>query len=224
MDILYEDNHLIAVNKPFGMLSQGDDTGDQSVVDWVKEYIRTTYNKPGNVYLGLLHRLDRPASGVLLLAKTSKAATRVSKMFQKKEPEKTYLIVTEGIPSPRSATLTHHVRKLAGKNIMKAYPKPVPDSKEASLEYQVLSTKGKRALVEVKLHTGRRHQIRVQMGAIGCPVAGDVKYGKTDFLPNKCIALQAHSLSIIHPVRKERMTVRAPYPKGVPWGEFGDPY
>lgn len=220
MDILYEDNHLLAVNKPVGMLSQGDDTGDQSVVDWVTEYIRVTYSKPGNVYVGLLHRLDRPAQGVLLLAKTSKAAARVSKMFQQKVPEKTYLIVTERIPQPANGMLIHHLKKIAGKNIMKAFKKPVHASKEAKLEYQVIQKVGSRALVEVKLHTGRRHQIRAQFGAIGCPIVGDVKYGKTDFLPDKSIALQAASLGIPHPVKKDFFEMRAPFPAGSPWDVF----
>lgn len=220
MEILYEDNHLIAVNKPFGMLSQGDETGDISVVDWVTSYLRTTYNKPGNVYVGLLHRLDRPAGGVLLLAKTSKAAARVSRLFQQKEPNKLYLAITERTPEPPAGSLIHHVKKLPDKNIMKAFRHPVHGSKEARLDYWVKATHGDKALVEVRLHTGRRHQIRVQLGSIGCPIMGDVKYGKTEFLPNTCIALLAHSLTIEHPIKKEPLTITAPIPQEEPWTLF----
>lgn len=223
MDILYEDNHLIAVNKPFGVLSQGDNTGDQSVVDWVTEYIRVTYQKPGNVYVALLHRLDRPAGGVLLLAKTSKAAARVSKQFQQKEPDKRYLAITERIPDPANSSLEHHVKKMPDKNIMRVYRKPIHASKPARLDYQVLATQGGKALVGVQLHTGRRHQIRAQLGSIGCPIVGDVKYGKTDFLPDQSIALLAYQLTLTHPVKKTTVTITAPLPRQAPWHLFPQP-
>ena len=223
MDILFEDNHLIAVNKPFGMLSQGDDTGDESVFDWVKEYIRVTYQKPGNVYLALLHRLDRPAGGVLLLAKTSKAAARVSKDFQQKNLQKQYLAITERKPQPPQGRLTHHLKRLGDRNIMRAYAHPVTDSKLAKLDYELRQTQGERALVAVTLHTGRRHQIRVQLGSIGCPIVGDVKYGETDFLPDKSIALLSWRLELTHPVRKEPLRIEAPLPRQHVWGDFSAP-
>jgi len=220
MQILYEDNHLIAVNKPFGMLSQGDASGDESVFDWVMEYIRVTYNKPGNVYVGLLHRLDRPAGGVILLAKTSKAASRMSKQFQERKPRKIYHVLTEGIPRQKEATLQHYLKQIEGKNIMRAYSKPVSGAKSATLAYRILAQKGKRALVEVELKTGRKHQIRVQMASIGAPVSGDLKYAKISSLPDRSIALLARELSFVHPTLKEPLTIEAPYPEKGIWAEF----
>ncbi|MEL6651825.1 MAG: RluA family pseudouridine synthase [Bacteroidota bacterium] len=211
-EIIFEDNHLLAVNKPFGMLSQGDNTQDLSVFDWGKEYIRITYQKPGNVYLALLHRLDRPTGGLLLLAKTSKAAARVSKQFQERKVQKVYLALTENVPDPPTGSLQHHLKKLPDKNIMRAYRKSVHASKPASLDYRVLrSAKGK-AIVEVRPKTGRRHQIRVQLASIGCTIRGDVKYGKTDFNPDKSICLFAHKLELLHPVKKEPLLLEAPMP------------
>ncbi|MEZ4687478.1 MAG: RNA pseudouridine synthase [Bacteroidia bacterium] len=180
--ILFEDNHLIVVNKPFGMPSQGDETGDQNVFDWVKDYIRDTYNKPGNVYAALLHRLDRPTGGILALAKTSKAAARISKDFQARKVHKTYYAITEQVPEVASGTLEHYMRRLEGKNIMRAYDKQVHSSKIARLHYRVLREKGGRALIEVKPETGRKHQIRVQLSTIRCTIVGDVKYGKTELI------------------------------------------
>ncbi|MCI4667849.1 MAG: RluA family pseudouridine synthase [Bacteroidia bacterium] len=220
MQILYEDNHIIAVNKPFGMPSQGDESGDESVFDWVKEYIRVKYNKPGNVYLGLIHRLDRPTGGVLILAKTSKAAARLSKQFQARQTQKLYWAITENIPSTPHGELKHFLKKLQGKNIMRAYNKEVHASKAAHLEYRVLKTSGKRALLEVKLHTGRRHQIRVQLASIGCVIRGDVKYGKSSFNFDKSICLLARELSVEHPTKKEMLTFVAELPKNELWSEF----
>ena len=219
-EILFEDNHLIVVNKPFGMPSQGDDSGDLNVFDWVKEYIRETYNKPGNVYAALLHRLDRPTGGVLALAKTSKAAARVSKDFQARKVQKTYYAITERIPEQPSGTLEHYMRRLDGKNIMRAYDKQVHSSKIARLHYRVLKEKGGRALIEVKPETGRKHQIRVQLSTLRCTIVGDVKYGKTNFMPDKSICLLAGKLAFQHPVKKEPMEFVAPWPETAPWTEF----
>ncbi|MEM9718369.1 MAG: RluA family pseudouridine synthase [Bacteroidota bacterium] len=220
MEILYEDNHLISIVKPFCIPSQGDNTGDKSIFDLVKAYIRTKYAKPGNVYVGLLHRLDRPVGGVMLLAKTSKAAARMSKQFQDREVQKIYCAVTERIPTTANGELHHHLRKIGGKNIMRAFSKPVAHSKEAKLSYSVLQTAGSRALVEIYPQTGRRHQIRVQLANIGCVIVGDVKYGKTSFNPDKSICLFAKSLRFIHPVQKKEIFLSAKLPLSGPWKDF----
>lgn len=220
MRVIYEDNHLIGVVKPFCMPSQGDSSRDESVVDWVSRYLKETYNKPGNVYVGLLHRLDRPAGGVMILAKTSKAASRMSKQFQNREIDKTYWAITEAIPYLEKGSLTHHLRKLKDKNIVKAFSKPVTDSKKATLSYTVLKKKGKRALIEIKPLTGRRHQIRVQLSAMGCVIVGDVKYGTTPFNPDKSICLFAKSLEFIHPVKKEEVILEASPSSHPIWQDF----
>ena len=160
--VVYEDNHLIAVNKPFGMPAQGDNTRDLSVFDWVKEYIRVTYNKPGNVYLALLHRIDRPTGGLMILAKTSKAAARVSQLFQTKRVEKGYYAITNKVPSVLQGELTHYLKRIPGKNITKAYQKEVEGSKIAQLEYEVIQKREGKALIAVRPLTGRQHQIRTQ--------------------------------------------------------------
>jgi 23S rRNA pseudouridine1911/1915/1917 synthase len=219
--ILYEDNHLLAVNKPFCMPSQGDETGDLCVFDWAKEYIRVKYAKPGNVYVALLHRLDRPTGGVLLLAKTSKAAERVSKFFQKQEPKKIYYAITESIPAQNSGDLRHYLKKMADKNIVRAYQKEMDEAKLAILSYQLVNVKGKRALLKVMPLTGRQHQIRVQLNSIGCAIVGDLKYGASAPNEDKSICLFAQSLTIPHPVKKEEMlTIEAPLPTGGPWADF----
>jgi 23S rRNA pseudouridine1911/1915/1917 synthase len=218
--ILYEDNHLLAVNKPFGMLSQGDTTGDVSVFEWAKEYVRKQYNKPGNVYLALLHRIDRPVGGVLLLAKTSKAAARLTDQFKGRTVQKTYLAVTERVPDEPTGTLKHFLKKLPGKNIVRAYDKPAYGAQEAELSYTVLEADGNRALLEVKPHTGRQHQIRVQLARMGCTLVGDVKYGKTAFLPDQSIALFSHVLQLEHPTTGKLLTVTAYPPLQAPWDAF----
>lgn len=218
-EILFEDNHLLAINKPFGMLSQGDDTGDLSAFDWVKEFIRVKYEKPGNVWLGLLHRLDRPVGGVMVFAKTSKAASRMSEVFRSKKVRKSYLALTEGVPSPASGSLVHFLKKLPGKNIVRAYRKPVDEAKESVLDYRLVSVVGKRALVEVLPRTGRQHQIRVQLASIRCPIVGDVKYGGASFNRDQSICLFAWRLGFVHPVRKEEVLIEAGFPVG--WEKFG---
>lgn len=219
-EIVFEDNHLLIVNKPFGMPSQGDSSGDLCVFDWAKEYIRETYNKPGNVYVALLHRLDRPTGGLIALAKTSKAASRMSSAFQNREVVKTYFAITERAPEVEADRLTHYVKKLPDKNIMRAYIKEVHGTKKAVLTYEVVQKQGQRALIKVNPLTGRRHQIRVQLASLKSTIVGDVKYGKTDFNPDKSIALFAQKLAFIHPVKKEPMEVVAPWPKTPWWQEF----
>lgn len=221
--ILYEDNHLIAVDKPAGMPSQGDRSGDQSVVDWVTEYIRVKYEKPGNVYVGLLHRLDRPVGGVMLLAKTSKAAARMTRQFQERKLEKKYQAIAVKSPKRKSGRLEHFVGQLPNKNIVRAYQKPGEGRKNAQLEYAMLGSRGGYALLEVRLLTGRKHQIRVQLATMGCGIVGDVKYADTSFLPDKSIALRACEMVFTHPVRKtETIRITAPLPGTYPWRMFAD--
>lgn len=220
MEILYEDNHLIVVNKPFGMPSQGDDTGDDHVFDWVKRYIKETYDKPGNVYAALLHRLDRPTGGVLALAKTSKAATRISKDFKARKVEKVYFAITEKVPNPTERTLVHYLKKLPDRNLVRAYQKEVPEGKIARLTYQVIRHKAGKALVEVHPETGRKHQIRVQLSSIGCPIKGDVKYGAPSFNPDKSICLFAKKLTLMHPVQKVPLVIEAPWPSQAFWQDL----
>lgn len=221
--ILFEDNHLLAVVKPAGMLAQGDQTGDDSVVTWAEHYLRTTYQKPGAAYVALLHRLDRPVGGVLLLGKTSKAAARLSEQFQRRQVGKTYLAISERIPPEPLGTLTHFLAKLPGKNIVRAYDKPAFGAQPATLRYRTLTTMGERALLAVEPVTGRQHQIRVQLSRMGCVVAGDVKYGKTAFLPDQSIALFSHALRVEHPTQKTPLVLAAlPDPTTKPWDLFAD--
>ena len=220
IEVIYEDNHLLGVIKPFCMPSQGDNTQDESVVDRVSQYLKEKYAKPGNVYVGLLHRLDRPVGGVMLLAKTSKAAARMSKQFQNREIQKVYWAITESTPKVESRLLTHHLRKIGGKNIMRAFSKPVAHSKEAQLEYRVIKSLTPRALIEIKPLTGRRHQIRVQLAANGNVIVGDVKYGKTSFNPDKSICLFAKSLQFQHPVKKEPIHLEVEPPQTPLWQDF----
>lgn len=203
------------------MLSQGDPSGDTCVFEEIKEYIRVTYNKPGNVYVGLIHRLDRPVGGLMVLAKTSKAAARLSKQFQEKKVEKVYHAITERIPSESEGSLHHYMKRaVKGRNIQRAYDKPLHGTKKAHLDYKLLAKSGDRALLEVRPITGRQHQIRVQLSRIGCTIVGDVKYGKTKFTFNKSIALMAVELSFEHPVKKEHVVFRAPYPDNKIWVDF----
>lgn len=218
--ILFEDNHLLALNKPFGMLSQGDTSGDTSVFDWAKEYIRKQYAKPGNVYVALLHRIDRPVGGVLLLAKTSKAAARLTEQFKTRAVHKTYLAVCERIPDEPTGTLHHFLKKLPDKNIVRAYDKPAYGAQEAELSYTLLEAAGHRALLQVRPLTGRQHQIRVQLARIGCTLVGDIKYGKTTFLPDQSIGLFSHSLQLAHPTTQKLLRIVAMPPVQPPWNAF----
>lgn len=218
--VLFEDNHLLAINKPFCMPSQGDETGDLNVFDWAKQYLKEKYAKPGNIYVGLLHRLDRPTGGILLLAKTSKAAGRLSQDFQENKVEKTYWAITEKIPDMVEGKLEHYLAKLPDKNIVKAYNKQVYGAKLAILNYKVLQTVGIQALVEVQPKTGRQHQIRVQLASIGCVICGDVKYGKTHFLPDKAIALLAQQIRFKHPTKDEQITLSLELPDIPIWQKF----
>ncbi|MGE0930174.1 RluA family pseudouridine synthase [Peijinzhouia sedimentorum] len=208
-EILFEDNHLLAVNKPAGLLVQGDDTGDRTLLDLAKDYIKEKYNKPGNVYIGLPHRLDRPVSGVVLLAKTSKALERLNKIFKTREVEKIYWALVEKRPNEVEGRLTHYLVKNAKLNITRAYSSERSESKYADLSYSLLKEAGGKFLLEVKPVTGRPHQIRVQLASMGCSIVGDLKYGSPKPNRDASICLHARSLKLVHPVTKEKICIEA---------------
>jgi 23S rRNA pseudouridine1911/1915/1917 synthase len=217
LEILYEDNHVIAINKKAGDLVQGDKTGDISLREIVMEYIKVEYQKPGNVFLGVVHRLDRPTSGVILFAKTSKALTRLNAAFKAKDVTKIYwAIVKNPVVIPR-ATLQHYLKRNPKNNTSKAHIHEVPDSKKGVLHYEVLKTFEQYSLLEVKIETGRHHQIRAQMKAVGNPIKGDLKYGSKRSNPNGSIHLHARNLKIKHPVKDEMLDIIAPLPDDSLW-------
>ncbi|TNF25889.1 MAG: RluA family pseudouridine synthase [Bacteroidetes bacterium] len=220
IEILFEDNHLIAVNKPAGLLVQGDSTGDETLADLVKDYIKTTKNKPGEVYLGIVHRLDRPVSGVVLFAKTSKALVRLNKMFAERETKKVYWAVVINRPEQESGKLVHWLRKDQEKNKSKAFEKEAKYSKYAELNYKMLRASDRYTLLEVYPKTGRHHQIRVQLAKIGCIIKGDLKYGAPRNNDDASIHLHARRLEFIHPVQKEALVIQARVPKENLWQEF----
>ena len=217
LQIIYEDNHLIAINKRPGDIVQGDKTGDAPLSEVVKEYIKTKYNKPGNVYLGVTHRLDRPTSGVVVFAKTSKALPRLNKLFAEKDAKKTYWAVVKNQPPKTSELLTHWLKRNTKQNKSYAHTKEVSESKKAILEYRLLKKLDNYYLLEIDLHTGRHHQIRAQLAAIGCIIKGDLKYGADRSNKDASIHLHARSLSFIHPVKKEKLTFVAPPPNEAIW-------
>ena len=218
--ILYEDNHMIAINKLPGELSQGDQTGDPALGDVVKQYLKEKYNKPGNVFLGVVHRLDRPVSGVILFARTTKALERLTKMWRERKIKKTYWALVEQGLQHEQGRLTHFLKRLPGKNITRAYDKPVEDSKEAILDYKCLKRINSMKLLEIQPFTGRQHQIRVQLAKISCPVVGDVKYGYPNPNPDASICLHARELELIHPVQQIPVTLLASPPANSRWSIF----
>ena len=218
--ILYEDNHLLVVNKPAGMLVQGDQTGDVPLVELGKTYIKEKYQKPGEVFLGVVHRLDRPVSGVVVLARTSKALTRMNALFQTRDVEKTYWALVEQAPPTDADTLTHWLTKDPKKNKAKARMQAGTDRKRAELSCRLLLQSKDSFLLEVKPLTGRPHQIRVQLAAIGCPIRGDLKYGFPTANPDASISLHARYLSFIHPVKKTPLRLLAPLPDEAGWQAF----
>ncbi len=221
MEILFEDNHIIAVNKSNSEIVQGDKTGDDALCDKVKEYIKNKYNKPGDVYLGVVHRIDRPVSGVVIFARTSKAAARLSKMFQDKEIKKMYWAIVKNLPDEDSGRLVHYMIKNQEKNRSKAFETPRKNAKEAILNYQLISSSANYHLLQVDLETGRHHQIRCQLAKIGCPIRGDLKYGAQRSLKGGGINLHARKIEFMHPVKKEPVIISAPTPKDEPlWNEF----
>jgi 23S rRNA pseudouridine1911/1915/1917 synthase len=219
-EILYEDNHIIAVYKKTSDLSQGDKTGDAPLDVEVKKYLAEKYKKPGDVFLGLVHRLDRPVSGVMLYARTSKALTRLNEMFQTKQVKKTYFAIVKERPPEEVATLKHYIKKNESQNKSYVYDTEVKGSKEASLTYKLIGRSEKYYLLEVELHSGRHHQIRAQLSKIGCPVKGDLKYGFARSNEDGGISLFARRLEFIHPVKKEPITIVAHFPEGDIWSAF----
>lgn len=217
LHVLYEDNHLVIVNKRPGDIVQGDKTGDMPLSEVVKEYIAEKYNKPGAVYLGVVHRLDRPTSGVVLFAKTSKALARLNKMFVDRETKKTYWAIVKEQPPQASDQLIHFLKRNPKQNKSYAHIKEVPDSKRGILNYKIVKSLDRYFQLEIVLETGRHHQIRAQLAALGCPIKGDLKYGFDRSNKDGSIHLHARSLSFIHPVKKEEITVMAPPPNDPIW-------
>jgi 23S rRNA pseudouridine1911/1915/1917 synthase len=205
--VIYEDNHLLIVEKPSGLLVQADETKDSTLTDWATDYIRIKYKKPGNVFCHPCHRLDRPVGGLVTFARTSKALERMNKLFRDNEITKTYLAVVDGTPSHHEKTLIHWLEKDERRNIAKAYEKQKGKSKRAELDYSLIASHGKVSLLKIKPKTGRPHQIRVQMRAINSPIRGDLKYGYSKPNQDKSIDLHAFKLDFIHPVKKEPISV-----------------
>lgn len=217
LQVLFEDNHVIIINKRPGDIVQGDKTGDTPLSEVVKEYLKEKYNKPGNVYLGVVHRLDRPTSGIVLFAKTSKALPRLNKLFVEKEAKKTYWAIVKDTPEESADTLVHWLKRNPKQNKSYAHKKEVPESKKAILDYRLIKKLERYALLEIDLKTGRHHQIRSQLSSIGSPIKGDLKYGFDRSNPDGSIHLHARRLQFIHPVKKEIVTVIAPPPKESLW-------
>ncbi|GLB50407.1 RluA family pseudouridine synthase [Neptunitalea lumnitzerae] len=217
LQVLYEDNHIIVINKRAGDIVQGDKTGDKPLSEVVKEYIKDKYNKPGNVYLGVVHRLDRPTTGIVLFAKTSKALPRLNKLFAGKEAEKTYWALVKNQPPKTTDRLVHFLKRNPKQNKSYAHSKEVPDSKKGILSYTMLKKLNAYYLLEIALETGRHHQIRSQLTAIGCPIKGDLKYGFDRSNPDGSIHLHSRKLHLIHPVSKEALTIVAPVPEENLW-------
>ena len=216
LSVIYEDNHILVVNKTAGLLVQGDKTGDKSLLDLAKKYIKDKYQKPGEVFLGLVHRLDRPTTGVIVLARTSKALSRLSQQFKERIPKKIYRAVVSGTPEPK-ATLEHYLRKNSSKNKSFHYPKNTPNTKKAILHYRSVKQLKSYHVLDIELETGRHHQIRAQLAAVGLHIKGDLKYGAKRPNKNGSIHLHARSLTLIHPTKKEEMTFLAPTPNDVIW-------
>ncbi len=218
--ILYEDNHIIVVNKLPSEIVQGDKTGDMPMSDLVKAYIAKKYNKPGQVFLGVVHRIDRPVSGAVIFARTSKALSRLNSMLQKRELEKKYWAVVKNKPPASRQTLTHYLRKNEKQNKSYAVPEAAPDSKKAELQYTLLKSSDNYHLLEIELITGRHHQVRAQLSAIQCPIKGDLKYGFDRSNADASIHLHARSLRFVHPVKQEPVEITAPLPKDPLWDYF----
>ena len=212
MTVLYEDNHIIAVNKTCSEIVQGDKTGDEPLSETLKKYLKEKYNKPGEVFLGVTHRLDRPVSGVVVFAKTSKALTRLNEMFRNQEVKKTYWAIVKDRPAETEGRLEHYLVRNEKQNKSVAHTKMVPNAKKASLSYKLISHSDNYFLLEVQLETGRHHQIRCQLAKMGCPIKGDLKYGFPRSNPNGGISLHARYVEFVHPVSKQLIQITAPCP------------
>ena len=221
MEVLYEDNHIIIVSKTTGEIVQGDKTGDKPLSETVKQYIKEAYAKPGDVFLGVVHRLDRPVFGLVLFARTSKALSRLNAMFADGEVKKKYWAIVKDAPAESEGTLTHWLVRNEKQNKSYAYDHEVPRSKKAILDYKVIGKSDNYYLLEVDLKTGRHHQIRCQLAKIGCPIKGDLKYGAKRSNPDGSISLLSRSMQFIHPVSKKAIVVEAPLPDDNLWKSFG---
>jgi 23S rRNA pseudouridine1911/1915/1917 synthase len=218
---IYEDNHLLVVNKPSGLLVQGDNTGDVTLPDLAKEFLKEKYNKPGNIFCGVVHRLDRPVSGVVVLAKTSKGLERMNALFKTRHIQKIYWAITEKKPANTEGTLIHWLVKDSQKNVVKAYHKEVAGSQIAQLSYRYIKSMGNFHLIEIRPLTGRSHQIRVQLASMGCVIVGDLKYGAKSPNPDAGICLHARRLVFEHPIKLEPIDITAELPKNHPvWTMF----
>ena len=220
MEVIYEDNHIIIVSKRSGEIVQGDKTGDEPLGESVKRYIKEAYAKPGNVFLGVVHRLDRPVSGLVMFARTSKALPRLNKMFAGSDVHKTYWAIVKDMPPKTEGTLIHWLVRNEKQNKSYAYDKEVPNSKRAELDYKVIGRSDNYYLLEVNLKTGRHHQIRCQLAKMGCPIKGDLKYGAKRSNPDGSICLHSRRMEFIHPVSQKQIIVEAPVPNDPLWQSF----
>ena len=217
MEVVYEDNHIIIVNKAVGEIVQGDKTGDEPLVETLKRWLKEKYNKPGNVFCGVTHRIDRPVSGLVVFAKTSKGLSRMNELFREGKVKKTYWAIVKNRPPKDEDTLTHYITTNERINKSRTWDTPKPDSVKAVLKYRVIAHGDNYQLLEVNLLTGRKHQIRVQLSAIGCPIKGDLKYGAQRSNPDGGISLQSHRIECVHPVSGEQIDVTAPVPPDNLW-------
>jgi len=217
LQVLYEDNHIIAINKRVGDIVQGDKTGDAPLSEIVKQYIAKKYDKPGAVFLGVVHRLDRPTSGIVIFARTTKALSRLNKLFSERKTQKSYWAIVKNTPPKNNDTLIHYLKRNPKQNKSYAHKNEVPESKKAILDYQIIKNIDCYSLLEIDLKTGRHHQIRSQLSAIGCPIKGDLKYGFDGSNNDGGIHLHSRKLVFIHPVKKEEISIIAPTPKDPLW-------
>ncbi len=220
MTVVYEDNHIIVVNKAPSEIVQGDKTGDEALSETVKRYLKEKYSKPGNVFLGVVHRLDRPVSGLVVFAKTSKALARLNEMFRSGEIKKSYWALVKNVPEKPEGELVHYLVRNEKQNKSYAYDREVPRSKKAVLHYRLIGRSENYCLLEVDLKTGRHHQIRCQLAKMGCPIKGDLKYGFPRSNPDGSISLHARKITFIHPVSKEKIELTAPVPDDNLWRSF----
>lgn len=220
MTVVYEDNHIVVVNKTSSEIVQGDKTGDTPLSEMVKQYLKEKYNKPGNVFIGVTHRLDRPVSGLVVFAKTSKALPRLNEMFRNGEVKKTYWAIVKECPKETEGELVHYLVRNEKQNKSYAYDKEVKNSKKAVLHYKLIGHSQNYYLLEVDLKTGRHHQIRCQLAKMECPIKGDLKYGSPRSNPDGSICLHARTVQFVHPVSKEMIRLTAPVPEGNLWNGF----